>query len=252
MEYKTKKIYCGKYLEIDIIPTLEEKQISKNGKKVFLTPDKQKNLNDKNARRYFCQLLNTNFNSNDLHITLTYNDYFMPSSYDEANKISYNYIRRLKNKYKKQNKELKYVLVTEYTTEETEGEIRIHHHIILNKIFADDLYTKMWSNKKKPIGRAKSYKLDFNETGIEGLAKYLTKNKGQKKRWSCSQNLDKPFIRERKIRLSKTKVSKLVFDINNKGIWEIDNKGYIYTDSNSVYNEITGLWHFYIRMRKIE
>ncbi|MBS5794955.1 MAG: hypothetical protein KIC92_09460 [Clostridiales bacterium] len=252
MEYKTKKIYCGKYLEIDIIPTLEEKQISKNGKKVFLTPDKQKNLNDKNARRYFCQLLNTNFNSNDLHITLTYNDYFMPSSYDEANKIAYNYIRRLKNKYKKQNKELKYVLVTEYTTEETEGEIRIHHHIILNKIFADDLYTKMWSNKKKPIGRSKSYKLDFNETGIEGLAKYLTKNKGQKKRWSCSQNLDKPFIRERKIRLSKTKVSKLVFDINNKGIWEIDNKGYIYTDSNSVYNEITGLWHFYIRMRKIE
>lgn len=210
MEYKTKKIYCGKYLEIDIIPTLEEKQISKNGKKISLTPNKQKNLNDKNARRYFCQLLNTNFDSSDLHITLTYNDYFMPENYEEANKIAYNYIRRLKNKYKKENKELKYVLVTEYTTEETEGEIRIHHHLILNKIFENNIYTDMWANRKKPIGRARAYKLDFNETGIEGLAKYLTKNKGQKKRWSCSQNLDKPFIREKKTKLSKGKASRLV------------------------------------------
>ena len=251
MEYKTKKIYCGKYLEIDIIPTLEEKQISKFGKKISLTSNKQKNLNDKNARRYFCQLLNTNFDSNDLHITLTYNDCFMPSSYEESNKIAYNYIRRLKNKYKKENKELKYVLVTEYTTEETE-EIRIHHHIIVNKIFENNIYNDMWANNKKPIGRARSYKLDFNETGIEGLSKYLTKNKGRKKRWSCSQNLDKPFFRERKTRLSKTKISKLVFDINVKNIWEIDNKGYTYTDARSVYNDVTGLWHFYICMRRTE
>ena len=252
MEYKTKKIYCGKYLEIDIIPTIEEKQISRNGKKVSLTPNKQKNLNDKNARRYFCQLLNTNFNNNDLHITLTYNDYFMPTSYEDANKVAYNYIRRLKNKYKKVGANLKYVLVTEYTTEESETEIRVHHHIIVNKIFDNKEYTNMWANNRKPIGRAKAYKLDFNEKGIEGLSKYLTKNKGQKKRWSCSQNLDKPYIRERKTNLSKNKISKLVFDINNKSIWEIDNKGYTYTDANSVYNEVTGLWHFYIRMRKVE
>ena len=252
MEYKTKKIYCGKYLEIDIIPTMEEKQISKKGKKISLTPNKQKNLNDKNARRYFCQLLNTNFNNNDLHITLTYNDYYLPSSYEEANKIAYNYIRRLKNKYKKQGQELKYVLVTEYTTEETDGEIRIHHHVILNKIFDSQVYKDAWANKNKSIGRARTYSLDYNETGIEGLSKYLTKNKGQKKRWSCSQNLDKPYIRERKTNLSKTKISKLVFDVNNKSIWEMDNKGYFYTDAKSVYNEVTGLWHFYIRMRKIE
>ncbi len=252
MEYKQKKIYSGKYLEIDIIPTLEEKQISKKGKKVYLTSNKQKNLNDKNARRYFCQLLNTNFSNNDLHITLTYNDYTMPDSYDEANKIAYNYIRRLKNKYKKDNKELKYVLVTEYTTDESEKEIRVHHHIVLNKIFAENVYTDMWANRKKPIGRAKAYLLDFNETGIEGLAKYLTKNKGQKKRWSCSQNLEKPYIKEKKIKISKAKITKLIFDINRKEIWEMENKTYTYTDAKSVFNEITGLWHFYIRMRKIE
>lgn len=252
MEYKSKKIYAGKYLEIDIIPTFEEKQISKNGKKVYLTPNKQKNLNDKNARRYFCQLLNANFSSNDLHITLTYNDYTMPASYDEANKIAYNYIRRLKNKYKKENKELKYILVTEYTTDESIKEIRVHHHIVLNKIYAENIYLEMWANRKKPIGRARAYSLDFNETGIEGLAKYLTKNKGQKKRWSCSQNLEKPYIREKKLNISKTKISKLIFDINTKQIWEMENKGYTYTNANSVFNEITGLWHFYIRMRKIE
>lgn len=252
MEYKAKKIYSGNYLEIDILPLFEEKQISKYGKKVSLTSDKQKNLNDKNARRYFCQLLNTNFNHNDLHITLTYNDYFMPSSYDEANKIAYNYIRRLKNKYKKQGQELKYVLVTEYTTEESEEQIRIHHHVILNKVFEPKIYADAWANKKTPIGMARCYKLDFNETGIEGLAKYLTKNKGQKKRWSCSQNLKKPYMRERKTRFSKTKISKMVLDVNTKHIWELDNKGYIYTDGKAVFNEVTSCWHFYIRMRKIE
>lgn len=252
LEYKKKNIFCGKYLEIDIIPTCEEKQISRNGKKVFLTSGKQKKLNDKNARRYFLQLLNTNFTRNDIHITLTYDEQSLPSSYEEANKKAYNYIRRLKHHYKKQNAELKYVLVTEYTTDESEKKIRVHHHIILNKIFNIEFYTNMWRYNKKPIGRALASKLEFTETGLEGLTKYLTKNKGQKKRWSCSQNLDKPFIREKKLSLSKAKISQLVFKINNKSIWESSNKGYVYTDANAIYNEITGLWHFYIRMRKLE
>lgn len=57
---REKKIYCGKhYREVDIYPytaaQLTASTRGKRSKKIKETEPKQKNLNDKNARRYFTQ-----------------------------------------------------------------------------------------------------------------------------------------------------------------------------------------------------
>ena len=56
---REKKTDCGDYREVDVIPRTDnaEKAVKgKRGKKKKVTEPKQKDLNDKNARRYLVQL----------------------------------------------------------------------------------------------------------------------------------------------------------------------------------------------------
>jgi len=82
---REKKIYCGDYLEVDIIP-MSESRIRKGhrSKKAKVSAPKQKNLNEKNARRYFIQLVNANFGRKDIHLTLTYDDEHMPFTEEDG------------------------------------------------------------------------------------------------------------------------------------------------------------------------
>lgn len=71
---REKKIYCGDhYREVDIYSyTDAQKKASgrgKRSKKVKESEPKQKNLNDKNARRYFTQTANLNFGSDRTRCT---------------------------------------------------------------------------------------------------------------------------------------------------------------------------------------
>ena len=75
---REKKIFCGDhYREVDIFPyTDAQKSTSgrgKRSKKIKESPPKQKNLNDKNARRYLVQIGELNFGADPdaLHVTAT-------------------------------------------------------------------------------------------------------------------------------------------------------------------------------------
>lgn len=81
MFIREKKISCGKYTEIDIIPrteTAEQASRGKRGKRRKAKKPKQTDLNDKNAKRYLVQLGNGNFGRNDIHLTLTYDAKHLP------------------------------------------------------------------------------------------------------------------------------------------------------------------------------
>jgi len=62
-------------MEVDIYPyTKDQQEMNRRGKRARKQKEsapKQRNLNDKNARRYLTQLANTNFTQDDLHITAT-------------------------------------------------------------------------------------------------------------------------------------------------------------------------------------
>ena len=115
---REKKVDCGQYREADIIPRTEKADKvakGKRGKRKRVTEPKQKDLNEKNAKRYLVQLGNGNFGIGDLHVSCTYDKDHLPGSIEEAEKIVNNYLRRIAYRRGKLGLDpLKYILVTEY------------------------------------------------------------------------------------------------------------------------------------------
>ena len=73
---REKKIYCGPsdtpdYMEVDIYQYTDNQKTAvkgKRAKKEKVSAPKQKNLNDKNAKRYFVQLAESNFGHMQMRI----------------------------------------------------------------------------------------------------------------------------------------------------------------------------------------
>lgn len=257
---REKKIYCGNYLEVDIIPkAIDEKIKGKRNKKRKVSAPKQKKLNDKNARRYFIQIVNTNFNQDDLHLSVTYSNDELPETLEDAEKEIRNYIRRIDYRRKKEGlKPTKYVLVTEGKVQKGgEKIVRIHHHIIISGGLSRDIIESLWRRRRKKgekegkqIGFVNADRLQMNEYGLEALSRYLMKNPEGKKRWTCSQNLDRPTVSENDHKYSRRQVEKIIREsCHDKEFWQNKYPGYYLTESEPVYNELTG-WSIYLKMRK--
>ena len=275
---REKRIYCGEeYLEVDIVPVtnMPEAGQEKKGK----SSQAQKNLNDKRSKRRFVQIANTNFGADDLHISATYNEEHLPITLEEAERNVHNYLDRVKRKMKRETgQDLKYMLVTEYTPEDEEGQqltlegiedkgtkaVRIHHHIIINGGLSRDDLELMWSktriNWKKAkdpeyrknvdyLGFVNCDRLQPNENGIEGLVNYINKRKKGCKKWSTSMNLKKPKVRKNDSKYSYRKVCTLAKTPEDKEYWRKVYKGYEPTKIDFQYNEYTG-WSVYLRLRK--
>lgn len=83
---REKRIYCGEeYLEVDIVAVTNMPEAGK-GKK-GKSSQAQKNLNDKRSKRRFVQIANTNFGTNDFHISATYNNEHLPITLGADGKI---------------------------------------------------------------------------------------------------------------------------------------------------------------------
>lgn len=263
---REKKIYCGKdYLEVDVIPC------SKKGKgkrvKVKESTEGQKNLNEKNAKRRFVQLGNTNFGKGDLCVDSTYSDDNLPDTLGQALKDLENYIRRIKYHMKKIGKELKYMAVVEYSLMNEDGEeidtddesakpVRIHHHLIINggldRDFVESLWSKKVKGKKEPesMGFCNADRLQPNENGIEGRCKYMQKRKKGCKRYMCSQNLKKPVRRKNDSKYSFKQLRELRKTPEDKEHWRKQFPGYEPTRIEWEYNDFTG-WAVYVKLRRI-
>ena len=99
---REKKIFCGKkYREVDLFTYTEAQCCAsrrpRRSKKVKESVPKQKNLNDKNARRYFTQTAELNFGSDPeaLHVSCTYSNKFLPATVEDAEREIRNYLRRV-------------------------------------------------------------------------------------------------------------------------------------------------------------
>ena len=264
---REKKIYCGEnYLEVDIFQYTEtqvrRKKRSKREKETLLT---QQNLNDKNAKRKFIQLAETNFNQDDLHVTLTYSDKYLPKTIKEAEKEIENYFKRIRNRRKKENlDDLKYMIITEYSLDNNDGiTARPHHHILMNGGLDRDEVEKIWSRRKRKgekegerIGYANAdrLQLDYN-SGLQRLSEYLTRHSKRKKKYSCSKNLKRPesrtndskYSRRRLIKSATEEVDIAKIERLYPG-WTIKDKDKGFT---AIYNEMTG-WSVYLKLRRKE
>ena len=263
---REKKIYCGEdYLEVDLYSLSESQLESKKGKrsrKKKVSLPKQEKMNSKNARRRFVQIAETNFGQGDIFLTLTYKDEYLPKSYDEAKKELSNYFKRIKRKINGLGLEgeFKYVVVTSERKSKDES-IRFHHHLLISSPLDRDDIENLWRRRRRkgekvgdPIGYANSKRIqeDIN-TGILGLANYLARHTTYKRRWSCGQNLDRPFERTNDHKYSYKKLMEFAMDPYVISRWEMIYPGFTVADKDNGieahYNEFSGR-SIYLKLRR--
>ena len=249
--YVVKTIQAGDYLESEVYPVYERRRDTPRGKREKHSRLVQKNLNDKNAKKRIVRLVNANFTKEDLMVTLTYRDKYLPTE-EQARKDIQNYIRRIKLYRKKAGlPPLKYVYVIEFVPEEEKAKskkIRIHHHIIMN--FMD----RNIAEEKWLVGRADAKRLQTDDFGLEGMARYLIKDPKGSKRWCQSKNLTKEKVNRSVSKLTKRKTENMVRNQNDiEQIFESMYKGkYKFNDCQIFYSDIVGGFYLYTRMRKNE
>lgn len=263
---REKKIYCGDdYLEVDIF-SLTKNQVNKKGtraKKERVSLNTQKNLNDKNARRKFSWICEANFAKNSYSVTLTYNDYFLPATLEDAEREMRNYLRRLARRRKKEGlDDLKYIVVTSSRCNEDDEPVRVHHHILMNDGLDREVIEELW---RKSLGKGKGkaaigfvncdrIRADYN-SGIQRLCSYLSGNPKQKRRWSCSQNLVRPWIRNNDHRFSRRQLNNLASEGASFELIKRLYPNYAILDKDygfkAVYDNFRG-WSVYLKLRKLK
>jgi len=186
LRYRTKTITSGKMVECEIYPIWRKGSEVKKAKDCR-TPEAQKNVNDRNAKKKLIRKINTNFTEKDVACHMTYAG--EAPDLAQARKDMQNYIRRIRDYRKKNNmSELKYVYVIEYDDSTTGGtKKRIHQHLVMSGMDRD-IAEQMWTK-----GRLNCDRLKPDEAGLEGLARYMTKDPKGFKRWAGSKNLDEPI-----------------------------------------------------------
>lgn len=149
-------------------------------------------LNDKAAWEKLKMILATNFNYQDLMLTLTYDNDHLPPNIIAARKLLKKFLTQLRECRRCRGDELRYV----YVTENVHGDGRIHHHLVINGTGKDyDIIRSLWiCGTDLEFSRVESW-------GYEELAKYLTKEPRKygrncvgERMWTPSRNLKKPEI----------------------------------------------------------
>lgn len=249
---RQKAYHCGpmnkksEYIEVDVFEHIETTRRARK-KKELLSPPKQQNLNDKNARRYFSLLVKSNYTAGDYIVLLTYED--DPDTIEAAEHRVELFLRRLRTIYKKAGIEkVDYIFVTEIGKR---GK-KIHHHVLLKNVgVSRDAIEDCWTRKEQ--GFANCRKIQANEKGIEQLASYLQKEPAGKKRWKNSKGLVRPWLSVSDDKYSRRKIDKLAQMPSDcetvREHWERQFPGYMLYECQHYFNQVTAQWSIYLKMR---
>ena len=259
--YETKTITAGPIREMEMYPVFLKKDIPEEFR-VKTTKQAQKNLNNKNAVKYFIRKANTNFEKGDYYLTLNWPNNSRPKDYEEAKKMVRAYINKLNYEYRKQQlkeegkkltsktkkknyKKIKYMYVIEISKE---GKGKYHVHMLLSSELSMNLVEKCWKHGRRNNIR----RIDPDDKHITDLATYLSKDAKGKKRWGCSKGLKEPVITTSK-KVSKKKIYNMS---NNENIIKAEmeklNPKYKVIEFTVTKNKWTNMPYIHVLMKKIE
>lgn len=185
--YRTKTIKAGDYLECEMYPVLALDH-GQREKRQGVTKETQKKINLRNAQKRLARLMNANFGRGDLLAHLTE---ATGCTEEQAARDARNFVARLRTRFRRAGKELKYI----YVIEETGEGPRKRHHIhmaLTGGVLGRDEIEQLWGK-----GLARVDRVQAQEKGLTGFAQYITQRKTTqekllKRRWACSKNLRKP------------------------------------------------------------
>jgi len=165
--------------------------------------------------RIWCQ--QRSFTKKDYAVTLTYAEGCYPETEERFEKDVRNYIDRLRRIYKREGKELRYIVIKAF------GENgRCHLHIIVSGGVDREVVENAWE-----YGRRNTRRLQFNACGIVDLSRYLSDQRhAGKRRWSGSRNLVKPTERTNLTRYSRKALKEIAESANPHKIFSDRYPGY--------------------------
>lgn len=211
---------------------------AKREKKKKESPERVKRSNQRVAGRKLRRLMNNNFEDGDYLVRLDFCADKKPKDSQGMQKEMQNFIRRLKSRFKKARKELKYIYVKEVGSKGSR-----HIHMMMNKCEVE-MIRECWTAGAihiDPLYSNGQY-AKIAEYFIKYAAKTeQTEGKLVGKRWYASQNLKKPIVKKK-----KTKAGRFLKDIHVP-------KGY-YLDKDSVeegVSELTGYEYFSYSLIKL-
>ncbi len=243
--YREQKHICGKsydtagYMEVDLYPvTPSQHKVGSRAKKREATALAQQTYNEKRAKRYHVQLVNTNFGEGDYSWTGTYNDDHLPDpeDRDRADKDWSNYMKRVYRWCDRHGVERpKWIMATEYSTRQQDGSVlgRHHHHAIIQHTegLTRDVLEELWSDRRgESIGLCRCDRLEVEHGSVESLVQYISKNKRCDRNWRQSRGLDKPKTPPpNDSRWSRRKLEQAsTLYIDDREYWEKLYPGYIF------------------------
>jgi len=245
-------IESGDRVELNIYPWYMNRRDIPRSPSIKESREAQKKLNQKNKQKRLIRLMCCNFHRGDLILTLTYGDHVFPTE-EQARKDIRDYVKKLRKERKKAGMTvpLKYIYVTEYVPKgEATAKVRIHHHIIINRMDRD-LAETLWKK-----GRAQAKYAQPDDFELEGFARYISKLSTQKNHhsWAASKNLDKPVVHKSTTLLSRGKFAEIIRSGDGRAeLLESLYQGKLkYLDSTVYINQEYGGFYLYSRMRRKE
>lgn len=247
VKYRTKTIKSGDILEVEVYPIWDTHASTSRARRTKESRSAQKQLNHKNATKNVIRLINANFTDADFWGTFTYETRRLPKTLPDAQKEMAKFIRRLKYYAERHHyPPLKYVYVTEFENDEEKGKHRVHHHIVTN--FPDrDVMEDLWRNG----GRNQTRRLRADESGYEGLSRYVMKDPKGAKRYVASRNLQKPQITISDNKFTRRKVNRIYNETaNRRATFEAMYKGYEMTQFYGKTSEYVSGAYLYVKMKR--
>lgn len=242
--YREQRHICGEsidtagYMEVDLyqVTPAQHKQ-SKRAKKKEATRLAQQTYNEKRAKRYHVQLVNTNFGKGDYSWTGTYNDEHLPEPGDKAraDKDWSNYMKRVYRWCDRNGVERpKWIMATEYSTIQEDGKVvgRTHHHAIIQHTpgLNRDVLEGLWRDRSgDSLGMCRCEYLEVEHGSVESLVQYISKNKRCERSWRQSKGLKKPITpapNDSKWSRKKIEEASTLY-IDDKEYWEKQYPGFI-------------------------
>lgn len=174
----------------------------KRKKRINESPERIKNANQRNASRKLRRLMNHNFKDGDYLVRMDFCGEKKPTGSETMQKEMQNFIRRLRNRFKKSDMPLKYIYVKEVGAKGSR-----HIHMIMNKCEIE------WIRSSWKVGAIHIDPL-YSEGQYSKIADYFIKyaKKTEEtegmligKRWYASQNLIEPKVKKKKIAAGRFK-----------------------------------------------
>ena len=216
MGYRRRTTKAGARLEAEIYPVFGrgDRAKAKRAAKLNTTPEAQQKLNTERAARRLIQLVEANFTEKDLSIGLSYRG-DVPDD-DRVRKDLRNFLNKVKRQREKRGlPELKYIYAIggdEMPSRGYSGK-RPHIHLIMSGGMERDELEAIWER-----GTANCDRLQPNEDGLEGLARYIMKQRFDRperknaKKWSRSRNLKEPNKKTSDCKISNGRVKRIAYD----------------------------------------